>query len=282
MSGQREFLQGDDCSWEFEDYDPFASDEEDRGEPDQYVDGEAVDPEYSPEAPSNLDAPEAAEDECADDRSPEERIADLMSSMGLRAATLRRIIALCEQPRRVCDVNEHIDLLQESTYSVFSPANLCALLERSGALRRVREDGSPYDEAELAPRAIVDEDGLEYLEVTQAPQVCWMATPEGLQAVADYEPSAEIWAMLNSDSTYLPIYERVLRLCAQRDGATIAAISQAVDNDPLVQNPRYLGLYFVERLERVGALEWASPWRITQAGAHVLGELSDASALTQG
>ncbi|MDE8701840.1 hypothetical protein PZH32_02560 [Adlercreutzia equolifaciens] len=281
MSGQNESVWEDDRSWEFEDYDPFASDEEDIAEPEQYGDGEAVDPEYSPEAASNLDTPTTAEDECVDDRPAAERIADLMSSMGLRAATLRRVIALCEQPRRAGDVNDHIDLLQEHTYSVFSPANLCALLERSGALQRVNEDGSPYKEDAAAPRAIVDEDGLEYLEVTQAPPVYWVATPAGLQAVANYEPSAEIWALLHDDSTYLPIYERVLRLCAQQDGATIAAISQAVDSDPLVQNPRYLGLYFVERLERVGALEWASPWRITPAGSCVLDELSAAVVSVQ-
>lgn len=278
MSKEQEDAREVGCAWEFEDYDPFALDGDDLAEPVADSDGDAVDPEYSPEVASNLEAPLDVGEERADARTPEQRIDDLMDSMGLRAATLRRIIVLCEEPCRVCEVNERVEALQQSTYSVFSAANLCALLERAGALRRVCEDGSPYEVVDTSPRTLVDENGLEYLEVTEAPPVYWVATPEGLQAVARYAPAEGIRSLLFADDAYLPIYERVLCLCAEPDGAPMATIAQAVDNDPLVQNPRYLGSYFVERLERVGAIEWASPWRITESGAQVLGELGVASA----
>lgn len=261
-------------------YDPLAEDgpgEEDAAE---QLWGE---PEFVPQGADNLGAAPASPDASAprDERPASERIADLFEEMGLRRHTLGQIIELCREPRPAHEVNEQVDALQAHRYSVFSAADLTGLLEEAGALERVTEDGTPYAQVRIEPRT-VERDGVEYLEPGQAPAVFWRATADGLASLACDDPLARIEATFEEEPQYLPVYRRVLELCACDEGCPIGAIGAAVDDDPLLSSPRLFAAHFVERLERCDALAWEGSWRTTDAGLEALAELDGVGELRAG
>lgn len=216
----------------------------------------------------------------ADERPAEERTADLLASMAPRRKVLLSILAHCFEPRPVAQVNALVDELQQNNFSVYSAANLCALLEKAGALERVTADGQPADDVESEPRVVVV-DGVEYLEAGDPVEVCWLATDAGRAAVEADKPLERLRDLLDHDAAYLPIYKRILALCAAEGGAKTPDINAAVDNDPLVQKPRFYAPHFVDKLEKCDALAWQKAWVVTEvgrAGLEMLADVVDKSA----
>lgn len=216
----------------------------------------------------------------ADERPAEERTADLLASMAPRRKVLLSILAHCSEPRPVAQVNALVDELQQNNFSVYSAANLCALLEKAGALERVTADGQPADNVESEPRVVVV-DGVEYLEAGDPVEVCWLATDAGRAAVEADKPLERLRDLLDHDAAYLPIYKRILALCAAEGGAKTPDINAAVDNDPLVQKPRFYAPHFVDKLEKCDALAWQKAWVVTEvgrAGLEMLADVVDESA----
>lgn len=216
----------------------------------------------------------------ADERPAEERTADLLASMAPRRKVLLSILAHCFEPRPVAQVNALVDELQQNNFSVYSAANLCALLEKAGALERVTADGQPADDVESEPRVVVV-DGVEYLEAGDPVEVCWLATDAGRAAVEADKPLERLRDLLDHDAAYLPIYKRILALCAAEGGAKTPDINAAVDNDPLVQKPRFYAPHFVDKLEKCDALAWQKAWVVTEvgrAGLEMLADVIDESA----
>lgn len=241
---------------ELEDFDPYF-DEEPAG--DVIIDPSEI--EKAPKAPvvySNPDIP-----------APE-RIEKLMEAMNSTSRTLRQLITFCETPKAVDETNDFLNDIQGDNYSVYSPATLCRLLEEAGAIERIDENGRLANETVDEP-AIVIVDGVEYLEPAPARASFWRSTPDGLAYVTGADPAAELEALLTETPDYLPIFKRVLELCARTDGAASAALSAAVDKDPVVQEPRRYSGYFIDRLEACEAVEWKNgAWRITELGTTVL------------
>lgn len=216
----------------------------------------------------------------ANERPAEERTADLLASMAPRRKVLLSILAHCFEPRPVAQVNALVDELQQNNFSVYSAANLCALLEKAGALERVTADGQPADDVESEPRVVVV-DGVEYLEAGDPVEVCWLATDAGRAAVEADKPLERLRDLLDHDAAYLPIYKRILALCAAEGGAKTPDINAAVDNDPLVQKPRFYAPHFVDKLEKCDALAWQKAWVVTEvgrAGLEMLADVVDKSA----
>ena len=210
----------------------------------------------------------------ADERPAEERTADLLASMAPRRNVLLSILAHCFEPRPVAQVNALVDELQQNNFSVYSAANLCALLEKAGALERVTADGQPADDVESEPRVVVV-DGVEYLEAGDPVEVCWLATDAGRAAVEADKPLERLRDLLDHDAAYLPIYKRILALCAAEGGAKTPDINAAVDNDLLVQKPRFYAPHFVDKLEKCDALAWQKAWVVTEVGRAGLEMLAD-------
>ena len=52
-------------------------------------------------------------------------------------------------------------------------------------------------------------------------------------------------------------------------------IAKRVDKDPLVQNPRYYGNNFVNKLEKCDAVVWEDCWKTTEVGRAGLERLAD-------
>ena len=209
-----------------------------------------------------------------DPRPARERIIELFEGMQARRKTLMAIITHCEEAKPVFDVVDYIGVLKEHDHSVYSANDFCSLLERAGAIERVGEDGSLYEDVELEPKVVV-EDGVEYLEPNTPPPAFWRATSDGLAFAKADSPTAHIQKIFEEESLYLPIYKQILTLCAREDGASAREMAKLIDNDPLLKSPRYYSSRFVEKLNLAGALEWGDKvWNITEAGLEALDTLS--------
>ena len=216
-----------------------------------------------------------------DTRTAEERIADLFASMAPRRKTLLGMINFCATPQTTDDLDAEVDRLQADNFSVYTPAALANLLERAGALSRVTADGAPYPEEDPEPE-LVEVDGVSYYEAGEAPEVCWLSTAEGTAYAEADKPLDRLTDLLNADARYATIYERILKLTSQDDGAAMATINGEVDDDELLKQPRLYAPHFIDKLEKCDAVEWRDKsWRITEigrAGQRIVADLVAAQA----
>ena len=202
-----------------------------------------------------------------------EALAKLMKRMATRRDVLLGILDYCRDPHEVSDVDAYVAELQAHNTSVYDGASLGAQLEAAGGLEVVsaRAEGADTDTAGNAqpesdgPQVEVI-DGVEYLHPVKRSPTLWHTTEAGLELLASFDPAAELRDLLSGDEAYLDIYLRVLDLCADEGGASTAALSSAVDKDPLVQSPRLFAQHFTERLEKAGTVRWDGSWKITETG----------------
>lgn len=197
-----------------------------------------------------------------------ERINHLFHSMKPQRRVLLRIIAFCKEPRLVSDVNEKIANLQVHDESVYSPADLCNLLEEAGAIERISPDGEDARNLKQKPE-IVTVDGVDYIQPAQQKQSFWRATPAGLLAVQKDNPDDRIEKLLRDDKKYAEIYKKILVMCNDKP-QTVKALNNAVNGLDLLQNPRLYAPHFIDRLEKCEALLWNGAWEITSVGKKAL------------
>ena len=115
----------------------------------------------------------------ADDRTPEERIVDLFESLEPRRRVLLGILEYLDEPKRSDALQEKVVELQEYDHSVYSGYDYSLLLEEAGAIRKVSEDGSEFDEEEEQLPDIVEVDGERFYKPTDGKQVFWVVTDDG-------------------------------------------------------------------------------------------------------
>lgn len=204
-----------------------------------------------------------AADECS------AAIAELFERMASQRPVFLGILQACACPCSDSDIADRVGELQEHHHSVYAAATLCAMLEEVGTLERVAQDGTPLSQADIAPR-LVEVDGVEYLEVPSEAVGFWRTTEAGRAACTLDGALDRLLAVVGEDEgRYEPIYERILTLCAD-DGVTAAELGKAVDRDPLVQDPRYFAMHFVERLKRCDGVAWDGAWHTTELGLQAL------------
>lgn len=122
---------------------------------------------------------------------------------------------------------------------------------------------------------MVAEDGVEYLDIQPAAETQWVATAEGLAFVNAKDPMAAVKNLFEAEAPYLPIFKRALTMAAADGGTTLPKLEEAIDEDPLVQEPRFYAPYFAELLEQCDALEWRSGWHASDIGMQALELLAD-------
>lgn len=203
-------------------------------------------------------------------------LADLLDRMPGRRSTLMGIVRFCaDEPRDAAALDAMVEELQAANRSVYAAPTLCGLLERAGGLVRVDEDGNPLvpgDAAQIAEPQVVEVDGEECLEAVRMPPTRWFATDAGRALVTADDPAARLRSLLNDEPRYAPVYGRILELCSGEDGATTAVLSQEIDGEPVLQEPRCYVQMFVNRLEGCGAVVWRGCWKTTELGLRVLDE----------
>lgn len=170
----------------------------------------------------------------------------------------------CREPQDSDAVAQLVEQAQAENRSVYSALTLCRMLERTGALRRMRAD---------VREELVEQDGVEYREVPkQAPADLWQTTPEGIQVVESAREGGALLELLAlpSEEPLVPIYQKVLLFCADQP-RTKAELDQLVDDEPLAQQPRRYSNHFIELLESRDALSWHDGgWNTTELGLSYL------------
>lgn len=207
-------------------------------------------------------------------RPAEERIRELFNNMNPHRRVLYGVLRALREPVGNDQVGSVIDALRAHKFSVYSTSNICTMLETAGAVRRVLEDGTPYEDFKPEPKIVV-EDGVEYWQAVPAPMPYWQITEAGQAQLDSYHPIEKLEATFAEESEYLTLYKRVLTLCTADEGVSMKQMSAAVDSDPLVATePRnYFVQHFVEALERGEAVAWnGKAWKITEVGRQALAE----------
>lgn len=211
----------------------------------------------------------------ADTRTAKQRIDDLYHQMAPQHLVFNTILQTCKKRAPFDEVEAAVGQITQYMASVYSAANYCCMLKAAGALARVTDDGTPYDQYVNEPELVVV-DGQEFLRPRPAPKSYWELTQEGCRRLEAYDPHAQLQEIYAEHPQVLPIFKRVLTLLAQsQDGLPLSKIADAVDDDPLVQKPRFYAGHFLERLERADAVQWRDAWCITQIGRESLEQLED-------
>lgn len=220
---------------------------------------------YTEDPSASLDAPHAAE------APAEERIARLYERMGSVRRILDAILAFCREPHTIDEVAAEVAPLRAAVFSVYETPSLCELLERAGALEEI-----------AAPKAqpkVVEVDGVSYLQPAEQPEEPsrLRTTEAGAERLAHDGSLERFEAVLAEDGRHEHIYRILLDCCANEGGASAKQMSDAVDADPELQEPRMYASYFFDRLSACGLIEWDGAWKITELGRAAI-ELLDGRA----
>lgn len=261
-----------------EEFGPLADDFDDSVFDGIEEDDEAVTEFLMPD-PSRVEAVEGTMSRDADgyrQRPAAERTAELFAQMKPYRLLLLELIRACEQPQTTDQMMERFSQLHANFKSTYSGANLLSMLEAAGTIDCITEDGTAYAEVEVEPVVKTDENGVEYLAPGEAPAMMWVAAEAGRAMVEANDPQSRIDALFAKESQYLPVFKRILRLANQEGGVSVAQLSGAVDDDPLVQEPRYFVQHFLKNLERHEAVAWCdNSWVTTDFGKKLLADLAD-------
>lgn len=214
-----------------------------------------------------------------DRRTPQEKLEGLMKDMASHRKVFLSILAFCAERQPVTAVNEMCAAVLENVPSIYSPANLTNLLERNEGLALVAQDGTPFSELDLEPEKVI-ENGVAYLKPQKLPEGFWQTTEAGASMVERNDPAARVRQMLEEQERYVPIYARVLEMCAREKGAATQDIEEEVNGDSLLENPRLLAPHFIDQLEKAEAVEWRKRWYATDLGLEVLATIAANDAET--
>lgn len=218
---------------------------------------------------------EAAQDAPEKPQLPaRERIAQLFDDMPPFKRWFLAILDACKEERTARQVEELVDGFEKKRQCVYSAASFCTMLESAGALQKLTVDGTPYEEVE--PQLVeVEEDGRKFLRPTPPPEVVWRTTPEGLEALGDDDPLGELVQIVDGqEQGYEDVFREILGMC-DGDGSSINQIKQQVNSNPILEYPKKTAQFFMDYLDRNGAIEWDGAWKITEIGRALLGHLEN-------
>lgn len=191
-------------------------------------------------------------------------VAELFEAMDARRRVLEGVVAYCQQPRPMADVNREVDRLQAHDASVFTGPALAAMLEKAGAIERVGWDGP------VEPRR-VEESGVAYWEPQVLGPQAWQATEAGLTMLCDEGAARErLAARIVDNPRYASAYLRLVELCAADGGATPAQAAAELEGDEALTEPKRLATSFLDELDAWGAIAWeGAAWCATDLGRAV-------------
>ncbi|WP_350454700.1 hypothetical protein [Slackia heliotrinireducens] len=262
-------FEDDNDAFDFNPLEDFAFDDID--DDDDIVSGILDDGPYS--IPNADNKPKFKSVSFDNAETPEERIETLFNQMPTQDDLLLGILDASQTPIFTDDLEQKVEELKQHHHSVYSPMSYCRLLERAGAIEQTNNEGLPLKEVEVEPDKVVVE-GVEYWKVAAAPDVYWTATPAGLAHFQAYQPMELLRQMVQDEPQYEEIFRMVLSATAADGGESVKNIDDLVSDDPILQSPRRYAMYFIDKLERAGGIQWRGSWVATQAGKDFLAELN--------
>ena len=205
------------------------------------------------------------------------RIAALFDQMPTLHAMLYDILSASATPIASDELLSLVDELKSHHHCIYDASTLLNLLERASAIQKTDAEGVPLSDIEQEPLQ-VEIDGELYWEVAPAPDVYWLNTEDGQAKLDAYKPIELIQACVDEDPRYEEIYRTVLELCDREGGVTLAEVGDVIDDEPVLQNPKRFATFFIDKLERAGAVRWNGRWVIAQPGADYLVMLTEKEA----
>ena len=208
-------------------------------------------------------------------KSPQERMDALLGDMPSYRMALLEIVSFCEQPQDGEAIEGRIAELIPQRKSVYTAASFCRMLADAGMLEKVDADGYLYEEEQIQPEEYIDEEGNARIRPTTPPAAFWRTTDEGLAYLVGHEASDSLRAVIEENARYKPVFKHILQLCAHQDGASISTIISEVKGDPLLADPPKMPQFFMDYLERGGAICWNAAWKATDLGKEALAWLDE-------
>jgi hypothetical protein len=205
----------------------------------------------------------------APEKTPREKIDDLFSNMIPFKRYLLSIMEFCAKPRDFVELDIFVSELQARRRTVYTTVDFCLMLENAGALSGITEDGTPYDEVRVEP-VEVERDGQVFLEPGSPPPLFWQTAEAGLQALEEDNPIKALQGIFEDEAKYRGVFLQILELCDREGGVSINEIKEKVNKDPVLEFPRKAAQFFLDYLDRNGAVIWESNWRITSVGTQAL------------
>ena len=202
-----------------------------------------------------------------------ERIDTLFAQMPTLERMLIDILERCRNPIASAELDAQVAELQRYHHSIYSPLTLCGLLERAGAIYKSDEEGNSLENLVQEPLK-VEIEGVEFWRVAPAPAVFWAISPEGRERYEAYKPAEMIKEVFAAEPHYKRFFLTALKLCAQPGGVTVKVVDDVLVDEPELQKPRRYAMYFIDKLEKAGALQWGDTWKATDAGREFLANLA--------
>lgn len=199
--------------------------------------------------------------------SATEALRALITQNPNRRPVLLNIVGLCEGGCASSVITEKVNEWQRDNWSVYAPMTLCRMLERAGALTLEMPETTEVTESV--------EDGVAYLEIKEAVDPVWHATPEAVALREEYRAGSEFRAIVlgSDEGRYAAVYERVMEALAAGP-MKLAAIEAMTDAMDVTRSPRRFGQHFVDVLEATDCIVWGGgAWNLTDLGRAMLTEL---------
>ena len=235
--------------------------------------GDSNEPSFPPIVDNDAGPVFISKESGIDLRSFDEKMQGLVDGMPGQRFVLLAILDACKQRKDDESITEIVNEAQRDNRSVYSAVGICRMLQKAGALDRVLEDGSIYDESEFQPEMIVGDDGQEYLQASEPPVLYWETTEDGARYADSDDPIQRTLDLIEENRIYLPIYSGILEMCSD-GGKKTSALNKRFDDDELLKEPRLYTSHFLQQLEEAGALRWEGSWVVTDDGREALGKLA--------
>ena len=205
------------------------------------------------------------------------RIDTLFEQMPTLERMLIDILERCIEPIPSADLDAQVAELQKYHHSIYSPLTLCGLLERAGAIFKSDAEGNSLEDFEQEPLK-VEIYGVEFWRVAPAPDVYWSLSPEGRERYEAYKPAERIKEMFAEEPHYRKFFLAALKMCATPGGVGLKVVDDLLVDEPELQKPRRYAMYFMDKLEKAGAVQWGDTWKATEAGKAYLKKVAEEEA----
>lgn len=203
------------------------------------------------------------------EKTPREKIDELFSKMIPFKRYLLSIMEFCKEPQDYAQLDSFICELQAKRRTIFTTVDFCLMLEKAQAISQITEDGTPYDEVKVEP-VEVEKDGKVFLEPGSPPPLFWKTTKAGLQVLEEDDPIKALQEIFADEAKFESVFLEVLELCDKDGGSSIIEIKEQANKNPVLNYPQKEAQFFLDYLDRNGAVIWDNNWKTTSIGKRAL------------
>ncbi len=201
--------------------------------------------------------------------APSERVMAVVMKQPLHREILYKTLGFCRERRGLTDVEQEIATYPEFKHATQNQYRLISFLADGGGLDRLELD----DVGEIVTqdtKAGLSEDEIDDLVASYA----FVTTEAGVAVFDELDPRRRILDLLDTMPEYLDTFARVLEFCAS--ARTYMEIEDLLNESGLCwsgvteDEDAVHPSYFVNNLEKAGALVWDEGWLLSDEGRAIL------------